>query len=598
MNQGFRGATAVAVAAMLTALQPTCAAAQAAPPPVDAPPPEALDLGARALEAVNQMIQRPPAPLAAPTEDGALPIPEAAETQPVPIAAVRFLGRDGAPLAPGQGLPLDALNAAAAGLVGPDATAADVIRAHDRMKAALREEGFLFTSIADPQLTVAEDGRAYIAAFRILGITVTEAVPVLAEAGEDPDAAPPAVFAQIEKILRPLQGKANPTLADLERVSLLATDLPGVVRATFVPAGGAEPGQLKLFLNVEFRPVSGVFFADNRQSPALGPVLFGAVASVNSWNSMAATTEVAAFNSAAPFSGELGLDQRHTLRVAQRFFFGETSDKLEIYGLWSQSSPGDFLERLELESEEVKLGFLYERPMVRTRPYSFWIGAGAEWRNATTEDRSGIFADDTVTALVASARMERRHESGYTRLQAEGRVGLDLFGATGGDDVDKSRDDADGTFVLARVAATQVQELANDFSLLGRAMVQWTPEPLLSGEQLSAGGALFGKGYDPSEISGDYGAMVYAELRHDISTDIDGIPLDLQFYAFGDYAEIYRIDDDTEFGEQSRSSIGAGVRIGYEGAELTLEAAQPVSDPLGRTADKNPRFFFSLIKRF
>ena len=585
-----RGAGVAALLALSALAAPTAEAASALP------------TAAQQLDAVNKILRRAPGALPARGGQTAAPIPEGAEKQPAPISAVGFFGRDGKPLGPDQGLPMERLRAETAGLISAGTTAADVIRAHDALKAALREEGFLFTAVGDPQL--APDGAgAYRVAFPVLGVTITEVevTPPQAPDGEEADApaAEPAVFEQIRRIAAPLAGRTNPTLADLERVSLLATDLPGVRRATFVPAPGDGPGLIKLALNVEFDRWNAVLFADNRQSPSLGPILFGAVASLNAWGPYAATTEISAFNSLGAFDGD-GLDfsERRTVQLRQRVFFGPDSATAEMTALWSQSEPGDELKPLGLLSEEWSLSAYAEYPMLRTRAFSYWIGAGFEWSNATTEVAGGtLISDDTLAVARLRAHLSQRDQGGYTLASAEARFGLPILGATESDALLPSRIGADASFVSLRLDAERSQRLSDAFSLFGRISAQYAGEPLLSGEQITAGGALFAKAYDPSEASGDYGVMLYAELRHDAEYEIEGESFGLQLYAFADHAELRRHGDPV-FGSAGLSSAGAGLRLNYEGAALNLELAQPLSDPLERTGRKDPRFYFSLTQRF
>ena len=286
------------------------------------------------------------------------------------------------------------------------------------------------------------------------------------------------------------------------------------------------------------------------------------------------------------------------MQLRQRVFFGPDSATAEVTALWSQSEPGDELKPLGLLSEEWSLSAYAEYPMLRTRAFSYWIGAGFEWSSATTEVAGGtLISDDTLAVARLRAHLSQRDQGGYTLASAEARFGLPILGATESDALLPSRIGADASFVSLRLDAERSQRLSDAFSLFGRISAQYAGEPLLSGEQITAGGALYAKAYDPSEASGDYGIMLYAELRHDAEYEIEGESFGLQLYAFADHAELRRHGDPV-FGSAGLSSAGAGLRLNYEGAALNLELAQPLSDPLERTGSKDPRFYFSLTQRF
>ena len=586
-----RTARASAVAAFAAAI---AAAAATAPDPAAA---QTLSDPARQLDAVNQLLRTAPGPLPAQAPgDPAQAIPEGAEGTRVPISAIAFTGRDGAPLTGADGLPLDALRARTAGLVSPSSSVADILRAQETLKALLREEGYIFTSVGAPQ--VGGDGAGSNAlTFPILGVTITGlsiAFPDLEE-GEVPEA---SILERVEAIAAPLRGKSNPVLTDLERVSLLATDLPGVRRATFVPEAGDNPGEIRLSLNLSFQRLAGVVFADNRQAPSLGPILAGGIVSWNAWGPYAATTELAAFNSLSLYDGELDASERHTLQFKQRFHFGPENTMAEVGGLWSASQPGDELEGVGLESREIRFFAQAEHQFLRTRALSLWLSAGFSWTDSITETEAGsLISHDVLSVAFIKGRMTQRDADGYTLASAEVRVGLPIIGANDGDEGFPSRRGATGEFVSFRADVERSHRLSDEFSLFGRASFQLAGEPLLSGEQISAGGSLYAKGYDPSEATGDYGAMFYGELRYDREWEHEGHSFGTQFYAFADHAELRRHDDDA-FGAAGLSSAGAGVRFDYENARLELEVAQPLSDKLERTSAKNPRFFFSLTQRF
>jgi hemolysin activation/secretion protein len=548
--------------------------------------------GARQVQDVERRLEQEPGALpAAPEAPVATPLPEGAETQIVDVTAVSVVGRDGTPLRPGSGLPVEDLKSPFAGLAGASPSVADILRTVDAAKALLREQGYLFTNIGDPSVT--PDGAGgLLLTVPVSGVTITGIEVTTPDGSENP-----AMFAALERIVKQLEGLANPRLEDLERASLLASDIPGVRRATFVPSPGEAPGEMRLSMNVEHREWDAVAFADNRQAPSLGPVLVGAILSLNSWNEYAATTELALFNSLGDSDG-LDLDERNTIQLTQRGWFGEGATMVEARGLWSASAPGDELATLGLESQEIEFALMAEHPLIRTRAMSLWGAAGFTWNNSVSElDTGSTLSDDTTSAGWLRMRGLVRDSGGYTGARLEVRSGFDILGASTTDDTDVSRVGGSGEFTLVRLEVERSQALYDRFSLFGRVAAQFTNDKLLVGDQITAGGGLYGKAYDPSEMSGDYGYMVYGEVRYDQETVVRGSDLGMQFYAFADYAEL-KFNDDNALDQEDLASVGVGVRLSFERTNLELEVANPVGPALARNSSKDPRFFFSLTQRF
>lgn len=554
----------------------------------------AQQTGAQQAQELERRLQPEPGALAAPPDTPApSPLPEGADTQIVNVTAVSVVGRDGMPLGPDSGLPVDRIRAEVASLAGTSPSIADILKAVERLKALLRADGYLFTSVGDPMATRDSDGAdGRLLTLPVTGVTITS-VEITAPDGAEG----PAMFAALAQIVRPLEGLRNPRLQDLERASLLASDIPGVRRATFVPSPGDAPGELRLSMNVEHRTWDAVIFADNRQAPALGPVLTGAIFSLNSWNSYAATTELALFNSLGDSDG-LDLEERNTVQLTQRGWFGTGATMVEGRALWSASAPGDELTALGLSSEEMQLALMAEHPLMRSRALSIWGAAGFTWNNSISELNTGsTLSDDTTATGWMRLRGLARDEGGYTSGSIEVRNGFDMLGASTAADTAVSRVGGSGDFTMVRLELERSQALFDRFSLLARAAAQFTNDKLLVGDQIAAGGGLYGKAYDPSELSGDYGYMVYGELRYDQETTIQGNELGMQFYAFADYAEL-KFNEDSPLVQSDVASVGVGLRLSYQRTNLELEVANPIGPALARNVSKDPRFFFSLTQRF
>ena len=161
--------------------------------------------------------------------------------------------------------------------LGTEIDLAELFSIAARIQARYREDGYLFTRVVVPAQRI-DGGRARL--------EVVEAV-ITKVAIEAPELPIGPVRALAEQFAAPLQGLRNPTLEQLERVLLQLNDIPGVTRAAAVPKVGAdERGAIELYINMEREAFSVTAFADNRQSPILGPGLVGLVGSFNSWSAV------------------------------------------------------------------------------------------------------------------------------------------------------------------------------------------------------------------------------------------------------------------------------------------------------------------------
>jgi hemolysin activation/secretion protein len=286
------------------------------------------------------------------------------------------------------------------------------------------------------------------------------------------------------------------------------------------------------------------------------------------------------------------------VQLTQRGWFGTGATMVEGRALWSASAPGDELTALGLSSEEMELALMAEHPLMRSRSLSIWGAAGFTWNNSISELNTGsTLSDDTTATGWMRLRGLARDEGGYTSGSIEVRNGFDMLGASTAADTAVSRVGGSGDFTMVRLELERSQALFDRFSLLARAAAQFTNDKLLVGDQISAGGGLYGKAYDPSELSGDYGYMVYGELRYDQETTIQGNELGMQFYAFADYAEL-KFNEDSPLVQSDVASVGVGLRLSYQRTNLELEVANPIGPALARNVSKDPRFFFSLTQRF
>lgn len=173
--------------------------------------------------------------------------------------------------------------------------------------------------------------------------------------------------------------------------------------------------------------------------------------------------------------------------------------------------------------------------------------------------------------------------------------GLPLPGATRESDALISRVDGDGRFVTVSYFGEWVRPLGPTFSVALGSSGQLASRPLLATAEFGVGGPAFGRAYDYSDRTGDYGIAGSAEIRVTIPSPISVIQR-VQGYAFLDGGVAYNLRGG--LGGGTLSSSGAGIRLGLGRSELALEAAEPITAVRVNTGRRNPRLSVRLSRIF
>jgi hemolysin activation/secretion protein len=162
------------------------------------------------------------------------------------------------------------------------------------------------------------------------------------------------------------------------------------------------------------------------------------------------------------------------------------------------------------------------------------------------------------------------------------------------------RYDGKANFFYLRGDATHTQLLPLGASAYLRAAGQWSPQPLISNEQFSTGGADGVRGYAESAQLGDTGISGTVELRAPSMHPWLGTwAQQLQLFGFYDTAHMRQIAQRIDAGvaydvTESLASTGAGLRFsGLQGADVSLEWAQ-VLRGLGEVHRGDSRIHFKV----
>jgi len=303
--------------------------------------------------------------------------------------------------------------------------------------------------------------------------------------------------------------------------------------------------------------------------------------------------------------------------------------KLTYSGNISRSTPGDTLTVLEVESRSTNFSISAEHPLIRSRgkprKHDFDVNAGLSFKHSRTDQLGSKTSEDRLRIIDAGVRYETEMDNSKTTFQASVFHGLPFLNSTKESDPFKSRSDGKISFTRYTASAYNsdyydVAKSGEYVQIIAQASGQWSKNGLLSSQEFGVGGAPYGRAYDSSEITGDYGWSGSLEARYHLPTygkkihkndfvnhGLAGLnSKELKnrgssyIYGFYDGGVVYQI---TAINEPTKSSLAsAGAGFGFtilDTVDGKLEISKPLTRPVANaTGDgKAPRFFFQLSSR-
>jgi hemolysin activation/secretion protein len=388
--------------------------------------------------------------------------------------------------------------------------------------------------------------------------------------------------------------ESRPLHADvLERYLLLADSLPGITANAVLRPSTATPGASDLDLVITEERLDGYASFDNRGSRFNGPTQLQLSANLNSLLGLHDRTRLRVIG-ASEFS------ELRIVEVAHEQQLGSEGMALQLAGRYTESEPGNVLEDSELESESVSASALLSYPFIRSRARNLFGRMALDFRDTETEILSEEFSEDRISALRAGLAFDFADGwGGINLVDIEVSKGLDLFDASDDGDPLLSRAGADPQFLKANLSMLRLQRLGGGFSALINAEGQYSEDRLVAAEEFALGGGIFGRGFDPSQLSGDKGFAARVELRHDRSL-AGGILEGAQLYSFYDYGTVWRkAAGGVSSSKDDLASAGAGWRL-YVGASTTatIEVAVPTIGDNVSEGNDDARVLFEISTEF
>lgn len=350
----------------------------------------------------------------------------------------------------------------------------------------------------------------------------------------------------------------------LERYLLLAGDLAGLkVEGIFSPSAD-QTGAATLTIKSRYDWVEGSFAVLNHGSDAVGPGLVEAQATFNS---------VLGMHERITVKGGLALEPSELQTGEIQLSLPISAEGTNAYArlALSGSKPGNGLQTFGTESRSTRWSVGVRHPFIRSRQQNLFGDVRFDWDDLFSQTASyGTLSDDHLRVVRGTINYDfvdtalGADKPAVTALSATLSQGLDIFGASTAANVYPSRTNADGTFTTITAEFQRQQSLGGGFGLLVAAKGQLAAEPLLASEEFGFGGTDYGRGYDPSALTGDRGLAGKIELQYNGEAETMAQWLDAyQLYAFVDLGLVENINFDGLGNNQTQSawSTGAGVRL-------------------------------------
>ncbi len=394
---------------------------------------------------------------------------------------------------------------------------------------------------------------------------------------------------------------------DVERSILLINDLPGLSsRSVLYP--GSEVGSAKLHIKTTDEAfISGSIDADNFGSYYTGENRLGVTLHLNSpanrgdlltarLVTTGADSNFAYLRYDTPVSG-------NGLRVGVSTNYLDYSLKHEFALTGSAGNAFEFR------------GFV-NHPVIRSRHTNLYWGADYVYLKLDDYDDVGLLAERTLNSAVLKLSGDHDDDmfaAGTTFYSVDLTLGnLDINGNQAYIDFDSANTGTAGGFGTMNFSVARLQHLSGNLSTFLSLSGQLANKNLDSSQKFFIGGPFSVPGYPTGEASGDEGALIHLDLRHDFyGMPWQGVLQASLFYTYGT-ATLYK----DEFAglpagfsnTTSLQSVGIGVDQAWQqGIVLRAmlgwqigdnDGANPVTGLDSDQSDKNYRAWIQGIYNF
>lgn len=396
----------------------------------------------------------------------------------------------------------------------------------------------------------------------------------------------------IRAFSRQIMAKKPLNVTTLESQLLLLNDLPGYrFRSVLEPKDDGEEGEIRLVIVPEKKEARSRLSVDNHNSRYLGPHQLSAFHQTSLLPMQ--QTSVSLLGS-VPFDKLGYVSLRHEIPVYPAVTLG-------VQGNYVLAKPGYTLEANDIESTSSEVEVDVRYAAIRQRDETLMLSSGIRAKSTDTDIAELPLTRDRIRAVWLGMDYNTFDASqAYHYANVKLTQGIGAFGASDEGSATLSRAEADPDFTKAEVYYQYQRQLGTSFMGIGQAAGQVASGPLFSAEEFGYGGQRFGRGFDPSEITGDHGIALALELRY---LDVpEWYQVKFSPFAFYDFGAVWN-EDSGQGGRTSASSAGLGLHSTLpKGVDGTFTLAKPLTyqagTPLYGSRGEDTRFLFSLSLDF
>ncbi|EIP96899.1 hemolysin activation/secretion protein [Opitutaceae bacterium TAV1] len=405
-------------------------------------------------------------------------------------------------------------------------------------------------------------------------------------------------YFDLERIRERAPSVAEGTVPDFNAVThdIVALNQSSDRRVTPVLRAGVVPGTVDIDLNVEDTfPLHGSLELNNRHSADTKPLrLSGSASYGNLWQ----------LEHTVGLSFQVAPERLDDAKVFSAYYLAPVPNspvKLLLQGV-KQDSDVSTLGSFDVAGRGEIVGLQAIVALGGSERFTHNLTFGIDYKHfdqslAVGDDPDSIQSPVTYYPLSASYSLTLFRPQAITQFNVSLNFNLRGPGSSP-EEFNDRRAGADGSFIYIRGDVSQTRELGGGWQVFGQLQGQLASQPLVSGEQFSAGGIGTVRGYLESETLGDNAIAASIELRAP-SVTLGGFLDEWRFYLFADWAGLTLndplVDEDSRF---MPASVGAGMHLKFrKHFNGSLDLGVPLFSE-GRTEHYDPRLTFRLWAEF
>lgn len=525
-----------------------------------------------------------PAPLPAPV-DG---LPQSAPLTPIPpgAAEIRFTLND-IRLTGVTAYKTTELRPLYSAMLGRDVSIADLYALADALTVKYRNDGYILSQVILPDQDI------------VNGVVTLQVIEGFIEAVDitGTDAATRKLAHSYTKRLtkqRPLR------LLDLEHTLNLINALPGIRAESVLAPSVGTFAAADLYITLRRTYWQGQVSLDNYGSRYLGP-----------YQASAAVVTNGLLGDSERMMLQLGIAPHGRDETEMTFGsfsytqpWGRWGTMVESMSSYALTNPGYTLRPFDVEGTSFSSSVTLRQPLILRRAFTLSGWAGLEHQDVQTENNLGDLRLDSLRMVRGGVDIgsgDTLFGGGWTAAQITYSQGLNTIDSSQPGDPGLTRAEGNPQFKKWTAEVVRQQALTPHLSLTTAIRGQISDDPLLSSEEIGLGGfgTGYGRGYDPSEVTGDQGVMGKLEVTYRNTTATPLLPA-YEVYGFYDAGRVWNTNPtDDSLQRDSLAAAGGGVRLTLP---LNTQADVTIATPLTRRVsahnDKDTRVFFSLSKGF